>query len=228
MDGGGGKKRGAAFLGDEFELGFDYDGAPVIRRSGGRMPSGGPVRGDGTLEAAAVTEVGQLVEGKGVFIGTWEPKDSDGNSLEEFNLFAAPEDLMDAEGRRLAATFNGAVKHVAALRDWHGHDGGDFRNDAALYAAMKEGRYKGEWFIPPVGVLKEHLYPNRNKGALAGTFTTASSGAGFAPWYWSCTENCWHPDHVWFVRFLDSFVDWVRKDNHSLSSRVVRAEPVAP
>ena len=55
---------------------------------------------------------------------------------------AAPQDLVDKAGGRLSLTFNDAVSHVAALRDWHGHDGGDFASDAALYDAVVERKVR--------------------------------------------------------------------------------------
>jgi hypothetical protein len=92
-------------------------------------------------------------------------------------------------------------RHAAGLRDWHGHDGGGYANAAALYKAIATGRYRGEWFIPPKDVL-ESLYRNQDKGALQGTFTTASVSGG-APWYWSCSEPRNDPSSVWAVDFTD-------------------------
>lgn len=170
-------------------------------------------------------DVGDRCADGTIYAGTWEPENGDGTTLGVFNLFAAPQDLTDDQGNRLLLTFNDAVAHIAGLKDWHGHDGGRFENDAALYAAIGDGSYGGEWFIPPQDVLLGNLYPNRNAGALSGTFATEFDGFDFARWYWSCTEHRDFPSFVWLVRFSDGDVDWFSKDYEALSSRPVRAEP---
>jgi len=165
-------------------------------------------------------QIGQVIAGKGVFVGTWAPQDRDGNSLGKmFSLYAAPEDI----GIRL--TFKNAVRHVAGLQDWHGHDG--FNHDvngnascAPFYDALKDGSYNGEWFIPPLDAMQGNLYQNKNALVAA-----RDGGSGSHRYWWSCTEprNFFAP-YVYAVDFTDGGAGWHRKDHHELSVRPVRAE----
>ncbi len=180
-------------------------------------------------------QIGMMIEGKGVYMGTWEPKDRDDSNIgKTFNVFAAPEDLTDASGTKVLVTFNEAARQVTSLRNWHGHDGGNFANDTALYNALKNGTYNGEWFIPTRDLLcgkdlagnkvrGDNLYDHRDTGDLKGTFTTASGSAN-AHWYWSCTEPRGNSSDVWAVRFSDGDDDWSGKDIHRLSCRPCRVE----
>ena len=97
-------------------------------------------------------KVGQLVKGKGIYIGIWEPTDGSDNSLGRvFNLYAAPEDLKkdNGSGENLLMTFNDAVRRVAGLKNWHGHNGGNFENAQAVLEAVRNNPEKlGDWFVP--------------------------------------------------------------------------------
>lgn len=178
---------------------------------------------------------GQLVSGKGVFIGIWQPKDREGNSLGRiFNVFAAPQDLTDASGQKNPLTYEDTVNRVAELKNWHGHDGGRFINDTAVYDALKNNSYNGEWFIPTRDLLDgkefnkktvqlDNLYRYKDTGALKGTFTTT---VGFYPhWYWSCTESAGVPIYMWEVRFTDGADGLCHMRNGGQSCRPVRVEP---
>ena len=125
----------------------------------------------------------------------------------------APKDL----GELL--TYNDAVKKVASLKNWHGFDGCDFKNEAELMAAFDNGTYNGGWFIPTRDLLLK-MYDNRDD-----TYT-AKRGSDVAHWYWSCTERRGHSDGVYGVDFTDSDVGWGRKDGNRLSSRPCRVELV--
>lgn len=176
--------------------------------------------GDGPADCPAI---GDECDDGSYYVGSRELTDAAGKSLGDFDLFAAQTDLTDGEGNRLLMTFNDAVNHVAGLRDLHGHDGGRFENEAALYQAIGDGTCQGEWFIPPRDVLLENLYPNKDAGGLSGTF--AEYGSVLAHWYWSCTQHRALAWRVYDVDFTDGFGAWDRKDSYSLSGRVVRAEP---
>ena len=180
-------------------------------------------------------EVGKKIEGKGVYLGVWEPKDNSGRTLGKiFDIYAAPEDLRKGSGN-LLFTFNDAVKHVAGLRNFHGHDGGNFGNEKAILDAVRSNPAALEkWFIPTKELLHgktsgrdkiqpANLYDSREKGSFENTFITKSGSDG-TRWYWSCTERPDVPSHVYVVAFSDGVVDWGHKDNYELSSRVVRAE----
>jgi len=175
-------------------------------------------------DEAAKMQIGQMIAGKGVFVGTWTPEDRDGKSLgKTFNLYAALKDIGALK------TFNDAVNYVAGLENWHGHDGFNHNINgnascAALYDALKDGSYNGEWFIPPKDALEHNLYQNKEAFKPANTLVTANNGFGMARWYWSCTERRDDASFVYGVDFTDGVGDWVPKDHFSLSGRVVRAE----
>ena len=109
------------------------------------------------------TRIGQLIPGKGIYLGIWSPKDREGVSLSKtFNVFAAPYDLgLDENGQgkkrlfkskrdeKLIAPYDYTVGTVAAMKNLMGHKGADYKNDTELYDALRSGAYKGEWFIPP-------------------------------------------------------------------------------
>jgi hypothetical protein len=181
---------------------------------------------------------GQLIQGKGIFLGVWSPKDRKGNSLNKtFNVFAAPDDLgLDeyGRGRRRLLKYKDAVKCVSEIRSLMGHDGAGYENDTELYAALKKGCYKGEWFIPTremfIGtdidgkhVQTDILFAHKDKGAFKNTFRHAG-GSAHADGYWSCSEHREDPSYVYDVRLSDGYVGWDRKDVNSLSCRPVRAE----
>ncbi len=182
---------------------------------------------------------GQMVKGKGIYVGAWEPRDRDGRSLGKiFDLYAAPTGLQDAQGRNLRLTFNAAVQHVAGLRNWHGHDGASIANDTAIYNAIQQGRHQDleKWFIPTRDIvdgkgldggqiiMPDNLYALKDTGDFQDTFITTSNGSDLARWYWSCTERRDDPFYVWDVRFSDGHDGWNAKGNHELSTRLVRAE----
>lgn len=182
---------------------------------------------------------GQHIPGKGIYIGTWQPRNRDGQTLGKiFNLYAAPTGLQDAQGRNLRLTFNAAVQHVAGLRNWHGHDGASMANDTAIYKAIQEGRYQDleKWFIPTRDILDgkdldgqqiimpDNLYALKDTGDFQNTFITTLNGSDGARWFWSCTELRGGPSLVWVVRFSDDDGGWYNKCGYELSTRLVRAE----
>ena len=183
-------------------------------------------------------KIGQLIKGRGIFFGTWEPKDGEGRSLGKiFNMFAAPEDLTDRSGERKTFKYFEAVERISSLKNWHGHDGTPYRTDKELIEALKDGTYNGDWFIPPrelmIGgdetdevVQPDHLYAHHDKGDLRGTFTLeASNQAGCAIWYWSSTARPDKPSFFSNIRFMNGHEDWNHKDSFQLSIRPVRLEP---
>jgi hypothetical protein len=174
-------------------------------------------------EAPKAPHIGQTIAGKGVFAGVWEPKDRDGKSLgKRFNVFATPQDLTDSSGKKILMQFKEAVERMTALSNWHDHDGVNFANDTAVYTALKNGSYNGEWFIPTRDLLSDNLYSNKDQGDLKGSFAT--NGSGLAVWYWSCTEPRDHPSIAWNVRFSDGDGVWGYKDGTRLSCRPCRVE----
>jgi hypothetical protein len=177
---------------------------------------------------SGIAAIGQLIAGKGIFVGPWEPKDRRGRSLGKIlDVFAAPEDLTDSSGRKVLLTFRQAAAQVSSLRNWHGHDGANFNSDAELYKALESNTYKGEWFVPTRDLLSEGLCRNKNEGDLKGTFATKPSGSDHALWYWSSTEPRGSADSVYAVDFTAGADGWDHKDNHRLSCRPCRVEVVS-
>lgn len=184
-------------------------------------------------------EPGQTVEGEGVFFGTCEAEGKNG-LRQTFNMYAAPKDLTNKSGKKAVFKFNDAVKRVSELKNWHGHDGGNFKNDKAVYEAIKDGSYNGEWFIPTREMLcgkdvdgniiqSNNLLIHKDAGSLSGSFEmTDASGSGCPVWYWSSTENRNGPAVVYIVQFSSGVDHWLLKDDFRLSCRPVRLEPVGP
>jgi hypothetical protein len=177
----------------------------------------------------------KMEDGQGVFLGQYAPKDRDGNSLGKiFNVFAAPQDLTDASGKKETFKYVNAVKRIAELKNWNGFDGTHYATDKELYDALKNGSYNGGWIIPTRDLLSgkdvngnatqlDNLYAHKDKGALAGTFCmAASSGSVFPVCYWSSTEHRDYSSVVHIVRFSDGGEFWFRKDIGRLSCRPVR------
>lgn len=182
-------------------------------------------------------QIGQLVDGKGVYVGVWEPTDSNGRTLgQTFDLYAAPEDVRKSSGDNLLMTFNDAVRHVAGLRNWHGHDGANFENAQAVMQAVRSNPGElGKWFIPTKEILhgknaqgnkvqNDNLFDHRSKMPRGSEFVTTDNGSDFAHWYWSCTERPGNSSLVYSVGFTDGGDGWDDKDHYELSTRPVRAE----
>lgn len=178
---------------------------------------------------------GQMVDGQGVFLGRYAPKDREGNSLNKiFNVFAAPQDLPDR------MKYIDVVKHIAQMKEWYGFDGTNYENDKEICKALKDGSYKGGWIIPPLDILVGHdvdrkkttadnLYAHKNKGYLKDTFHTAESlGSTYPDWYWSSTEDHDSSLGVHSIRFSDAYDNWDNKDGSRLSCRPVRLVEVRP
>ncbi|HBR69391.1 MAG TPA: hypothetical protein DEA55_08465 [Rhodospirillaceae bacterium] len=181
-------------------------------------------------------DVGKLIQGKGINLGTWEPKGKDGRTLGKiFDLYAAPEDIRNNSGPVLM-NLNNAVKHVADLKNYHGHDGGNFANDnAILEAAINDPKALAKWFIPTKEILHgktsggdkiqtKNLYDYRNIGDFKNTFI-AKNGSRPAGWYCSLTEIPDYPSLYYSVPFVyGSDACMERKDDAERNTRVVRAE----
>lgn len=178
---------------------------------------------------------GEMIAGEGIFLGKYKPRDRDGYSLGKiFNVFAAPEDLTDASGKQSSFKYVDTVKRIAALKNWHGHDGTNYATDKELYQALKNGSYDGGWIIPTRALLSgkdvnsnvtqpDNIYTHKDKGALAGTFKTAASDS--SDYYWSSTEGRDLPSFVYDVRFSNGLEHWHHKDITLFSCRPVRLVP---
>lgn len=194
---------------------------------------------DASVREIANAAPGEMIAGRGVFIGTWEPCDEEGRSLgATFNVFAAPEDL--ADGKKQAFSYPDAVKRIALLKNWHGHDGSLYANAAALREALKDGSYEGGWIVPPCEVLSGrdvkglsvasgNIYACKDKGVLRGTFKLSAKqqdAREFSHWYWSSTEKKNDTSYVFFNNFSGRDYHSVLRTDYRLSCRPVRLEAV--
>lgn len=146
---------------------------------------------------------GQLMADGSVYIGHYQRKSADGKALSKvFNVFVAPEDLPEP------VQYKVAVEQVAALKNWHGHNGEKFTNAQDIQRALRSGTYKGGWIIPPREILSgdrddawkvrrdkiinpDNMLDHQNDGALRDTFKkNARGGTHGAPQiYWSSSRN---------------------------------------
>lgn len=210
-----------------------------FRVAGGRVEKYKGQHAPQDIEAAAKAAVAQErymnpqighIDGRGIFLGIWEPKDGNGNSLKKkFNVFAAPENL------RHGFTYDQAVSHISGLRGWHGHDGADYANDTALYEALQKDAYDGGWFMPPVelvlgkdadgnDVMPDNLVAHQCKGAFNNTFGMAGWD-GDPEFYWTSTEHDSHGFKTRVVRLDNGTAFYFLKDDNYFSCRPVRLEP---
>jgi len=198
--------------------------------------------------------IGQLIKGKGIYIGVWRPVNKNGKKLNQsFNLYAAPEDLRDISVRRLHPVFNNhifnkpflnnklvsatadkiaskAVKKIRFTKGWNGYKFFDYdkhviRRDEALYETIEKGEYNGEWFIPNADMLGK-IYKNKDKAALKGSFITKQYGHGnnHGNWYLSSTESPIDRSFASITDFTNGKNLWHSKSVIKLSVRPVRAE----
>jgi hypothetical protein len=125
--------------------------------------------------------------------------------------------------------FHGTVRELSYRKNWHGRDGGFYKNDRALYDALKNGSYKGEWFIPPKELLdgKDTFGRERGVGNLYALRNTGSFKSAFeSGWYLSCSERLGLSDSVWIVRFPDGVASWAYKNRAPSFCRPCCAELV--
>lgn len=149
-------------------------------------------------------DLGRLIEGRGIYVGTWQPKDKQGNTLgKTFNIFAMPEDLPNTMKPLDSTTmrYKTATELVSWERGKHGDFGGRYVNDEVLYEALKNGDYKGEWIVPPRELLTgrdgagnivapDNIFAHKDKGAFRGSFNTGASTEKETPsFYWSSAAD---------------------------------------
>ncbi len=179
-------------------------------------------------EQANRPKPGYHYKDEGIFICEWRPVDREGKSIGKiFNVFAAPEDLMDKKGHRWEGNFHDAVAAVAQLEGWHGHDGGYIPSETVLCMALKYDTYQGDWFIPPVDIAVE-LFDLYNIGDMTGTLVGPHERDthAYPGWYWSCTENKEVIPCVSGVQAGTLVMGWMNKNSLLLPCRPVRVVEV--
>jgi hypothetical protein len=126
---------------------------------------------EGLLPASAGWEIGESVEGEGIYLGTYElPNGYQKGLANVFNVFAAPTDITES------VPYENAIAIVAGLKGWHGHDGEYFADAESFLRALGGESYKGGWVIPPREILAgiegknlDNIYTSRERGAFAKT-----------------------------------------------------------
>jgi hypothetical protein len=183
---------------------------------------------------------GDYVLGKGIYIGQWQRGDRDGTPLSAvFNVFAAPQDLQDDAGARVMLTYNDTLEHLSRLKDWKDHDGKAYADDKALFRALEDGSYDGEWVIPPLDVLEfigRQTYDFKtcpiDDWKLGKTFYMGDNSFtdGYPSFYWSSTFDGHQPPSVFTAHTGGlsgiSSGGVFRTDDGKISCRPVRFEPV--
>ena len=182
-------------------------------------------------------EIGQVTEGKGIYQGIWLPTDSNDRRLGRvFDLYVAPEDIKDGNDDNLVMTFNDTVRHVAGIRDFHGHNGSNFENDNAVMQAVQNNPEQlRNWFIPTKEiwhgentdgekVQPNNLFDQRESMPRGSEFITTSSHSIGRNCYWSCTEYRGNESGVYLIDASDGEAIQVSKENFQLSTRLIRAE----
>jgi hypothetical protein len=171
--------------------------------------------------------ISEMIGDQGIYVGRYVL--FQGGSLHKtFNIFAAPQDLTDDTGRESTYAYDEAVQLVAGLKNWHGHDGADYKDAEQLHDALKAGTYGGGWIVPPCSMLCE-VSNHKDEGELKGSFMKASSDSSplsYPEVYW--TSNIRKVDGaINVLNFRSGGGSYNRPDaGRSFSCRPVRLVPV--
>ena len=175
-----------------------------------------------------ILQPGNMVPGKGIFIGGFDLVDALGSRLGiKTNWYDASIELGKPQ------TFNETADAVANCNE-NGRGGlrlNPARYEAELFGKLKTGEAMGKNVIAPLAVAKAIYalrntgeYNRRSEGGLPGKLiTTASSSVG-ARWQWSCTPVSCYPYDARAVDFTDGYDVWYRRDYVRLSGRSCFAE----
>ena len=170
--------------------------------------------------------LGEMVEGKGVFMGC-VPLFKNFGLTQAFNVFAAPGDFMGADKTPMQAQFNEAVEFVSLLDSFHENQGLAVASEEALYETYKAGAYNGEWVLPSYTAMKKAIAANRNEGEFKDSYAKAGFLTFEGPeYYWVLRddENCSEASNMFCVdteRFLTKTV----YEKPEASMRLMRFEP---
>lgn len=172
-------------------------------------------------EASGPAATGQLVAGKGVYMGSW----SFDPTYDPVAIYSADDFLRDKPGRQLVLTFNEAVKELTSRNDGRRYGNG---TEAALRQALREGKYQdGDLVLAPREILNgynakgERVRPDNNVSDLLRTTTPAfeklliavNSSSGDDSWNISGSESPAYSSSVRHVRLTDGFDVWGGKGN---------------
>jgi hypothetical protein len=168
-----------------------------------------------SAESAGPQNIGQLVEGRGVYLGPWtfDPK------RDPVEAYSAPDFLRDRSGNQLVLNFREAVKELTGRNEGRCSGNG---TEASLRQALSEGQYQdGDLVVAPMEFLNgrdaygKTVRPDNNVCDLLRTtpaFETlrnaASGSSGDDRWSVSGSEPPASTSLVSHVRLTDGVVDW--------------------
>lgn len=136
-------------------------------------------------------EIGQYVEGQGVYLGyhpicydNGDPVlDKSGEKINH-HFFAGPKDLEKQCGQRAHFDFNTAVKEIAGLKAHYGADGREFADNDDFVQKLLAGDYEGEWRAAPKDILGK-MCDLRDVGDLRDSFEAFEDVTRSSGWYGS-------------------------------------------
>jgi hypothetical protein len=171
-------------------------------------------------ETSSPQTIGQLVEGRGVYLGPWtfDPKHS------PVDVYAAPDFLRDASGNQLILNFSEAVKELTRRNDGRAYGNG---GEADLRRDLGEGRYRyGDRVLAPMELLNgynaggERVRPGGNVVELLKTsqafeklLDAVTNASGDGRRSVSASDFSINLSCVYHVVLPDDDVDWDLKDN---------------
>lgn len=132
-------------------------------------------------DIADLYEIGQLVEGKGVYVGTYIHNWSEGFWKSQqlsrvFDVYAAPKDI--ANGK----TYGNLIDEIAGLVSLEGHSGARIETEERLFRALQDEEVEkivSQWFMPPYEILDKYIHANRGQGVLKDTFNRSEDRSPF-------------------------------------------------
>jgi hypothetical protein len=179
---------------------------------------------------------GQRIPKKGVYLGVWSPTDHSNRSIgKTFALYAAPHDLgldEDGVGKKMTGSFDQFLDAVSEIRNLMGFKGEVYESDRELHRALRNGSYKGGWFIPTKEILVGRqdndsdeecsLSRHHRSGVLAKTFFVSIKSPK-ERYYLSCTEHQ-QEDHIIGANLSNGSLIFDLRGRPGFSMRLVRAE----
>ena len=172
-----------------------------------------------TAEASGPAATGQLVPGKGVYMGPWsfDPK------YDPVAIYSADDFLRDKSGKQLVLTFSEAVKELTSRNGGRRYGNG---TEAALRQALREGKYKdGDLVLAPMEILngrnayRDTVRPGSNvvelmkvSPAFEKLLNAVNSSSRGGRWSVSGSGYPGNPSSVWHGRLTDGGDDWHGKD----------------
>jgi hypothetical protein len=182
------------------------------------------------FERAAKYQLGKTVEGKGVYMGVWEPVDQKSGEpiAGKYHVFASEKELANLDGRTMHSKFGEVAAEFAQRREWNGYRLAGYADEGGLRKALAAERYKGEWIVPPREFVdgrdadgKKVRLENLTDMTDFGDFkeiNRISDG-----WYWSCTMK---EDSIFYANVRSRDGLWATRSDGYAGCRPFRLEPV--